>query len=51
MAVYKPSFSDAEMLEYIPQHHIICYLSRNITQMEYAFPDVLRNEISGKIVD
>lgn len=25
MAVYKPSFADAEMRKYILQHHIICH--------------------------
>lgn len=39
-------FSDAEMLKYIPQHHIIRNLSCYITQMEDALADILRYKIA-----
>lgn len=41
MAVYKPSFADAEMLKNISKYHVICHFPHDVAQMENAFTDVL----------
>ena len=40
-AVYKPSFSDAEIPKYILQHHIIRNFSRDIRNMKDYLPNIL----------
>ena len=47
MAVYKPSFADAEVFEYITKHFVRRHLSHDVAKMENAFVEVLRNEIAG----
>ena len=38
MAVYKPSFTDAEVLKYIPQYLIVSdFSTNNFSQMEKTF--------------
>lgn len=38
MAVYKPSFADAEVLKYIPQYLIVSdFSTNNFSQMEKTF--------------
>lgn len=35
------SFADAKIPKNILQYHVICHFSRNVTQMEDAFSDIL----------
>ena len=46
MAVYKPSFADAEMLKNILKYHIIRNFPRNIRNEENALTYILRKKIT-----
>ena len=50
MVVYKPSFANTKMPEYVPEHLVGRHLADDIGEVEEAFAQVLRDEIARQAV-